>query len=139
MNHTVELNPGEIKVKLNAPLVGKTTFTELGLKDEDLVLENGLLRMVFDLEHVGEHNYFHTPTIEVAYQEEVGATHWQCDFNKTTILDKIDNHGRSTVILLNRKSMSDMEQRHKNRLVVHAEFPEKVHLIADESYINMFK
>lgn len=139
MNYNVELNPGEIKVKLNAPLVGKTTFADLGLKDEDLVLEGGLLRLVFDLGSVGEHNYFHTPTIEVAYKEEVGATHWQCDFNEKTILDKIDNHGRSTVILLNRKTMVDMEHHHKNRLVIHAEFPETVHLIAAESFINLHK
>lgn len=139
MNHTVELNPGEIKVKLNAPLVGKTTFADLGLKNEDLALDGGLLRLVFDLEHVGEHNYFHTPTIQVAYQEEMGATHWQCDFNEVTILDKIDNHGRSTVMLLNSKSMADAEHHHKNRLVIHAEFPDTVHLIAEDSYINLHK
>ena len=53
MGELVELNQGEIKIKFSGPTSGKLTFADLGLKDEDLVLEGGLLRMVFDLEGVG--------------------------------------------------------------------------------------
>jgi hypothetical protein len=139
MTQVVELNQGEIKIKFKNPEAGKITFEELGLKDEDLVLESGLLRMVFDLEGIGEHQYFKVPTIEVAYKEEVAETHWQCDFNDVTILDKMDHHGHSTVILMNRKTLSELEHHHENKLVLHAEFPQSVHLLAKGSYINFFK
>ena len=94
--------------------------------------------MVFDLENVGEHDYYQMPTIEVAYKETMGATHWQCDFNEETIADKIDHHGNSTVILLDRKKLSSLEHRHKNSLTLHAEFPKPVHLDCENSYINFF-
>ncbi len=139
MTPTIELNPGEVKIKFNSPVTGKTTFAELGLKDEDLFFEGGLLRMVFDLEGIGEHNYYAVPTIEVGYVEEMAETHWQCDFNEETILDKMDHHGRSTVVLMNRQKLADLEHHHKNRLILHAEFTQPAHVLADQSYINFFK
>lgn len=139
MSTIVDINPGEIKVKFTAPDAGKLTFEALGLKDEDLSLEGGLLRLVFDIEGIGEHQYFKVPTVEVSYLEEVGETHWQCDFNGVTILDKMDHHGRSTVLLLNRKKLSELEHHHENKLIVHAEFPQAVHLSAKDSYVNFFK
>jgi len=138
MAETVEINEGEIKVIFNEPKSGKVSFADLGLKNEDLTLENGLLRLVFNLNNIGEHHYYQVPTIEVAYKEEVGETHWQCDFNGETLLDKMDHHGHSTVILLNRKKIEVLEHRHENKMVLHAEFPEKVHLDAANSYINLF-
>ena len=139
MGTTVEINQGELKVKFSEPTKGKLTFADLGLKDEQMYLEGGLLRLVIDLEGIGEHSYFKVPTIEVGYVEEVGETHWQCDFNGVTILDKMDHHGRSTVCLLNRKRIAELEHHHENKLIIHAEFPQPVHLLADESYINLFK
>lgn len=138
MSQAVELNQGEVKINFTAPSSGKITFKELGLNDADVDLESGLLRLVFDFENIGEHQYFKIPTIEVAYKETMGATHWQCDFNEETISDKIDHHGNSTVILLNRDKLSSLEQHHKNALVLHAEFPEPVHLDCERSYINFF-
>ena len=139
MSQTIELNQGEVKVNFSSPTAGKVTFEELGLTDADLVFEGGLLRMVFDFEGIGEHHYYQVPTIEVAYAEEMGETHWQCDFNEETILDKMDHHGHSTVILMNRTKLSSLEHHHKNALVLHAEFPQGVHIIAKDSYINFFK
>lgn len=95
--------------------------------------------MVFDMEGIGEHSYFAMPTIEVAYTEAMPETHWQCDFNRQTILDKTDHYGHSTVILLNRNKISDLEHHHENKLILHAEFPQDVQLIAADSYINFFK
>lgn len=138
MTETIEINEGEVKVVFNKAKVGKISFAELGLKDEDLQLENGLLRMVFNLDNIGEHHYYQVPTIEIAYKEEVGETHWQCDFNGETLLDKMDHHGHSTVVLLNRSKMDNLEHRHENSMVLHAEFPQKVHLDAANSYINLF-
>ena len=139
MGQLIEVNQGEIAVKFTSPTAGKITFEQLGITDEQLVLEGGFLRLLFDLEGIGEHDYFAVPTIEVAYLENCAETHWQCDFNGETILDKYDHHGNSTVMLLNRKKISSLEHHHENKLIVHAEFPEKVHLSASGSYINFFK
>lgn len=139
MGQAIEINQGEILVKFNSPTTGKLSFKELGISDETIFLEGGFLRMVFDMEGIGEHHYFHVPTIEISYNESVAETHWQCDFNGETILDKTDHHGQSTVILLNRKTISALEHHHENKLILHAEFPQAVHLNTEKSYINFFK
>lgn len=70
----------------------------------------------------------------------IGAeTHWQCDFNGTTVSDKIDHYGNSTVILLDRKKLSSLEHHHTNKLIIHAEFPKGISLLPAQSYINFFK
>ena len=139
MNNTVELNEGEVKLKFNEPISGKVSFADLGLKDEDLVFEGGFMRLVIDIEGIGEHSYFQVPTFEISYIENLGETHWQCDFNRETIVDKTDNHGHSTIILLDRKKIEKLEHHHENKLILHAEFPEAVHISANESYLNLFK
>lgn len=138
MSQTIELNQGEIKVNFSSPTSGKVSFADLGLSDTDLVFESGLVRLVFDFEGIGEHSYFQMPTISISYAEEMAETHWQCDFNEETILDKTDHHGHSTVILLNRNKLSELEHHHKNALIVHGEFPQAVHISAKDSYINFF-
>lgn len=139
MGQLIEINQGEVKVKFDSPTTGKISFKDLGINDDQLVLEGGFLRLTFDLEGIGEHQYFAVPTLEVSYKENCAETHWQCDFNGVTILDKVDHHGQSTVLLLDRKKMAELEHHHENTLVIHAEFPEKVHLLAEQSYINLFK
>lgn len=139
MSQNVTINQGEVYVKFSSPTKGKISFKELGMNEEKHLLEGGFLRMVFDFEGIGEHEYFKVPTIEVEYVEEVGETHWQCDFNEKTILDKVDNHGHSTIVLLDRKKMADCEHHHENRLVLHAEFPKEVHLLTNKCHINFFK
>jgi hypothetical protein len=139
MGQLIEINQGEIVVKFTSPTTGKVTFKDLGISDDQLVLDGGFLRLKFDMEGIGEHDYFAVPTVEVGYKENCAETHWQCDFNGETILDKTDHHGHSTVLLMSRKKLSELEHRHENELVIHAEFPEAVHLIASDSYINFFK
>ena len=139
MGQLIEINEGEVIVKFTSPTAGKITFRNLGITDEQLVLSGGFLRLVFDMEGIGEHSYYAVPTIEVAYNENVGETHWQCDFNEETILDKMDHHGHSTVMLLDRKKISSLEHHHENKLIVHAEFPEPVHINTEKSFINFFK
>ena len=139
MSQNIEINPGEIKINFTSPTTGVTTFAQLGLKDEDLVFEGGNLRIVFDLENIGKHAYYHVPTVEIAYREEMGETHWVCDFNEETIIDKLDHHGHSTVILMNGKKLASLEHHHKNALVVHGDFPKPAHVLAEKSYINFFK
>ena len=139
MEQEIEINPGEILVKFKSPTPGKLSFKQLGISEDNLIIDSGFLRIVFDMEGIGEHSYFQVPTIEVAYDKNVAKTHWQCDFNEKTILDKIDHHGQSTVVLLDRKTISKLEHRHENKLILHAEFPEKVQLNSTDSYINFFK
>ncbi len=140
MSETVELNQGEVKVKFETPVKeGKISFAELELKKESLVFEGGLLRLVFDFEKVKDISYFQMPTIFVQYEEEMEETHWQCDFNGEIISDKLDHHGHSSVILLNRDKLEKLEQHHENTLVLHAEFPKPVHLDVDNSYVNFFQ
>lgn len=139
MGQLIEINEGEVLVKFTSPTSGKVTFADLGISNDQLELQGGFLRLVFDLEGIGEHSYYAVPTVEVAYRESVGETHWQCEFNDETILDKMDHHGNSTVLLLDRNKISSLEHHHENKLIVHAEFPEAVHLDADNSYINLFK
>ena len=129
MSQTVELNQGEIKINFSKPTAGKISFKDLGLTNDNLFFEGGLVRMVFDFEGIGEHQYFKMPTIEVSYKEDMEETHWQCDFNSETILDKTDHHGRSTIILLNRNKLSELEHHHQNALVLHAEIPKTVSLL----------
>ena len=138
MEQEIEINPGEIVINFNTPVKGQQTFAELGLKDEDLLLESGLLRLVFNMERIADHRFYRVPTIEISYKEEVGETHWQCDFNGETILDKMDHHGHSTVILLNRDKLTKLIHHHENKLVLHAEFPQAVHLLSNYSFINFF-
>lgn len=138
MGELIELNRGEIKIKFAKPTKGKISLAEMGLKDEDLIIDGGFLRLVFDFEGIGEHHYYQMPTIGISYSENVGETHWICDFNRITLLDKMDHHGHSTVLLLNRKKISELEHHHENKLIVHAEFPEAVHLLADKSFVHFF-
>lgn len=138
MGELIELNRGEIKVKFSKPTKGKISLAEMGLKDEDLIIDGGFLRLVFDFEGIGEHHYYQMPTIGISYTENVGETHWVCDFNRITLLDKMDHHGHSTVLLLNRKKISELEHHHENKLIVHAEFPEAVHLLAEKSFVHFF-
>ena len=111
----------------------------MGITNDELYLEGGFLRLVFDLENIGEYAYYNVPTIEISYKENMAATHWQCEFNGVTILDKIDHHGSATVILLKKSKLEELQNHHENKLIVHAEFPESVHIKAADSYINFFK
>lgn len=139
MSEAIELNQGEIKINFSTPTPGKLSFKDLGLKSEDLVFDGGLLRIVFDFEGIGEHQYYKMPKIEFTYKENMAEIHWQCDFNNQTIVDKTDHHGHSSIILLNRNKLSELEHHHENQLVVHGEFPEPAHLIAEKTFIHFFK
>lgn len=137
MVQTIEITTGEIKVKFNQPITGKVSLAELGVTNEQL--QGGFLRLVFDMESIGEHAYYSVPTIEVAYDEQVANSHWQCDFNGVTLLDKVDHFGNSTILLLDRNKLTNLEQHHENKMVLHAEFPSEVTLLANKSFINFFK
>lgn len=66
-------------------------------------------------------------------------THWICESNGKTILDKVDHNGEVTVLMLDREVLDCLEQHHKNVLIIHAEFSQPANLIAEKSFINLFK
>lgn len=139
MKQEIDVFEGEVKIKFVEAIAGKISFKDLGLSDEQLTTDSGFLRLVFDLSGIGEHNYFAVPTIEFSYEQNLAETHWQCEFNGETIVDKVDKHGSSTVVLMDRVKLSNLEHHHENQLIVHAEFPEKVDFIAEKSFIQLFK
>ena len=137
MNH-IELTQGEIKINLTEYSKGKLTFKELGIEN-DYSLEGGHLRFVLDLSKKGEANYFQVPTLEFTYSDNVPETHWQVEFNGEIVLDKNDHFGHSTILLLNRKKLEDLQQHHENILVLHAELPKEVSLITEKCTLNFLK
>lgn len=139
MNQNIEINQGEIIVSFTAQESGNISFESLGLSADQLTSESGFLRLVFDFEGLGDLDFYMVPTITLAYAENCAETHWQCEFNGETILDKFDHHGNSTVLLLNKEKMNGLTHHHQNKLVIHAEFPEVVHLSASGSYVHFFK
>ena len=139
MSQIIEVNPGELKISFETPSVGKQSFKDLGLESEELFIESGFMRMVFNMDKLRNPAFYNMPTIEVSYKENLAATHWQCDFNGVTILDKIDHHGNATILILQKKKLEELQNHHENRLILHAEFPENVHILPEKSYINFFK
>lgn len=139
MNKSVQSSQGEVKVAINEELGGKISFKELGIKSEELTVDGGFLRIVFDFGQFDAQSLYAVPTIEVAYDKNVAETHWQCDFNGEMILDKLDNHGNSTVVLLSRKKIVEELHHHNNILVIHGEFPSAVNIDLENSYIHLVK
>jgi len=137
--HNLEINPGEIKLSFKEPEPGRISFQNLGINKDGLELKSGLMRLVIDLEGIGEHHFYSMPTIELAYNKNVAETHWQCDFNGETILDKFDHHGSKTIILIDRSKIEKLQQHHQNKLILHGEFPEPVRIIPADSSLTLFK
>ena len=79
------------------------------------------------------------PTIEISYQEKVGETVWQVEFNEEVVLEKTDHSGHSTIMLLDRNKLEALKHRHINRLIIHAEFPDEVHLSSEGSFFNILE
>lgn len=139
MSESIVVNEGEVIIKYNQPTEGKQSLASLGVKASEVATDGGFMRLVFDFEGIGAHSFYAVPTLEIAYSENVGETHWQCDFNGKTIVDKMDHHGKSTVILLKKAELENLEQHHENKLVLHAEFPEAVTIDVENSFVNFFK
>lgn len=135
---SIEINQGEIKISITENDTGDITLASLGLKSEDLVLDGGLLRLTIELGALPHNKFYKNPTVFISYKEEVDETAWQCDYNNETVVEKTDHHGKSTVILINRKKLDELHHRHINTFVLHGEFPEAVHLVPEETYIHFF-
>ncbi len=138
MKEQVELNPGEIKLIFNETHKGKVYLSDLGMSSEDLVLSDGNMRFVVEVSNIENVQFSAVPTIQFEYEEIMDETHWITEFNGEVISDKLDHHGKSTVILLNRSKMETLLHRHENTMVIHADFPNKATLVPEKSYISIF-
>ncbi len=138
MEATTEINPAEIYVTLKEPIAGKMSLHELGIKEEDLRLNKGVLKLVIDLNGFHDFPFFKVPTFEFRYEQETSESHWQCDYNDHTILDRIDHHGRSTILLLKRSELTLFENRQDNKLVIIAKFKEPAHILGNKSFIHLY-
>lgn len=136
---TTEINQGEIKITSQEPLAGKFTFKELGLKHKDLFFEGGKLRMDIELGYIQDSHFFRVPTIELAYFQKESETFWVVEFNGQQLLEKSDKSGHATILLLDRKALEKHVNRHVNSMIIHAEFPEPVHLDYEKSYIHILE
>lgn len=105
------------------------SFKDLGLSNEDLV---------FNFEGIGKHQYYKVPSIEISYQEKMAKPLWKFSFNETAILDKTDHAGHSTIILMNRKKITELEHHDENTLIVLGEFTALVQLNAEKYFVNLF-
>ncbi len=137
---SIEKNQGEINIIFNEPIPDTISFKDIGLSDEDLYFESGHIRIKFDFSKTnGVRKFYDIPTFRIEYYEKMSETHWICDFNEKTILDKTDHYGHSTVLLMKRKEIESAEHHHSNALLLHAEFPKPVHLKADKSDFHFFR
>lgn len=139
MNNMLEINEGEVIVNFNSTKIGKVSLAELGIENDNLNIQSGFLRIVFDFGGIGTHDFCAVPAIEMRYLSTLGETHWQCDFNGETLLDKLDHHGNATILLLKRERLENLEQHHENKLLLHAEFPETVQIDTENSFVHFFK
>lgn len=133
----ITLNKGEIKLDVNVNQRGKLTLASLGLTQENLFLEGGVLRMVLNIEQANDIHFASHPTVELKYSEKMEETHWSVEFNGATVLDKYDHSGNATLLLLKRDAFSDIH-RHENQLIIHAQFTSGAHINPEESFITLF-
>ncbi|MCB9236120.1 MAG: hypothetical protein H6581_31015 [Bacteroidia bacterium] len=138
-NSSVEINPGEIKVTMDQPVTGKFTLRDLGISNQDLMVEGGNLRLVFEMGNLGDLHFYKMPTLELAYRENAHESGWVVEFNGENILEKTDHSGHATVLLLHRNKLDEYRHRHLNTLILHGDLSEQVQLSADNSFFNLLE
>lgn len=134
----IAVNQGEIRLDVDASQKGKLTLSDLGLKPEDLFMEGGLLRLVVNIKQSNDIQFYTMPTLELSYSEKMAETHWSVEFNGDTVIDTLDHSGRSTLLMLKKKSLADKLQRHENQLILHAQFTSPAHILPEASFITLF-
>lgn len=136
---TFEINPGEIKINIDEPRSGKITFAEIGLTEDQLMIAGGNLRLDIELGQTLQSGHFYQmPTVEFSYKEKIKESSWQIEFNGEVVLDKVDHSGHKTVLFVSRKKLEDKVHHHVNRLIVHGDLAQEIHLSPTESYIHLF-
>ena len=138
-NTIVEFIEGELRIKMETPLVGKFTLKDLGFSDPQLRFEGGHLRILIEMGYLGDLHLYKMPTAEFHYFEKLGEAVWQVEFNEEVILEKVDHSGHSTLLLLNRQKIEPLRHRHTNNVLIHADLPAVVTLKADECWFYLLE
>ncbi|AUC86561.1 hypothetical protein CW731_15290 [Polaribacter sp. ALD11] len=136
-NLKVSLTEGQLKITIDKPTFSKFTLKEAGLK-EAYKVEGGNLRVKVALGYIQDTNFYKMPKIEFDYTENIHESNWIVEFNGENILEKNDHSGKATILLLNRKKMKELVQRHENNLLIHGDFSEEV-TIKNTSSLQLFE
>jgi len=133
---TVDITPGEIRI---TAVAGRNALQSLGLSDEQLKIEGGNIRLVFELGNMEGQHFFKNPTIEIAYHEHLGESTWVAEFNGENILEKTDHAGNATLLLLQRGKLEALLHRHENILIIHGDLPAQIGLNAANTFFNLIE
>lgn len=138
MSVQLELTEGQLEINMKETATGKFSLAEAGLKDETYNVEGGNLRIKVDLGYIKDAHFYKMPVIELEYTQNIHESEWIVEFNGTNILEKKDHSGHATILLLNRKKMDELKQRHENTLLIHGDFSEVV-AIKNSSSLQIFE
>lgn len=138
MSVQLELTEGQLEINMKETAMGKFSLAEAGLKDDTYKVEGGNLRIKVDLGYIKDVHFYKMPVIELEYSQNIHESEWIVEFNGTNILEKKDHSGHATILLLNRKKMDELKQRHENILLIHGDFSEVV-AIKSSSSLQIFE
>lgn len=133
-NLQLELTEGQLEIAMKEAAFGKFTLENAGLTEESYNVEGGNLRLKVDLGYIKDFNFYKMPVLEFEFTDKINTSEWIVEFNGTNILEKKDHSGKATVLLLNRKKMDELKQRHENVLLIHGDFSEVVNLKNTSSF-----
>lgn len=133
-NLQLEATEGQLELTMNETAFGKFTLESAGLSEDIYTVKGGNLRLKIDLGYIKDISFYKMPVIEFEYTNNINTSEWIIEFNGTNILEKKDHSGKTTVLLLNRKKMDELKQRHENVVIIHGDFSEEVNIKNTSSF-----
>ncbi|APG64893.1 hypothetical protein LPB136_05760 [Tenacibaculum todarodis] len=121
----LNLAEGQLKITMKKAVANQFTLEDAGL-EEAYTVEGGNLRVKVELGYIKDVNFYKMPKIEFDYTENIHESNWIVEFNGENILETKDHSGKATILLLNRKKMKELVNRHENNLLIHGNFSEEV-------------
>lgn len=128
------LADGQIKITMKQPAFDKFTLGCSGLRENTYKTKGGNVRIQINLGAIQDIHFYKMPIIELNYTDKIHESGWVVEFNGTNILEKTDHSGQSTILLLNRKKMIELVNRHENTILIHGDFSEEVELKKESSF-----
>lgn len=133
-NLQLEVTEGQLEIIMKEAAFGKFTLADAGFTEDSYEVEGGNLRVKIDLGYIKDISFYKMPVLEFEFTDKIHTSEWIIEFNGTNILEKKDHSGKATVLLLNRKKMDELKQRHENTLLIHGDFSEVVRLKNTSSF-----
>jgi hypothetical protein len=129
---------GELKITMKEVTFDKFSLLDAGITNPSYTVQGGNLRIKVEMGYIQDYHFYKMPIIEFHYENNIHESEWVVEFNGEEILTKKDHSGHSTILLLDRKKMNDLVQRHENNLLIHGDFSEEVH-IKNDSHFNLLE